>query len=186
MPFAGNHPSMYNSEPLPEPGPMIPPPPPPPPPPQTMPMYGNQGMNMPFNQSSAQGHGQNHQRDGNTTPGPPFLQAAEEKTHSLPLNSYQHSQNAPGYYDNYYSQQAVHHLPPTNLSECELHLFYFLTCIKVSSHLIRSISLRGSAFFLFYMYSLLQNLFLLGFGLEHTLNFHISLALSPTVQYVVL
>ncbi|KAM5129557.1 zinc finger CCCH domain-containing protein 6 [Mantella aurantiaca] len=115
MPFAGNHPSMYNSEPLPEPGPMIPPPPPPP---QTMPMYGNQGMNMPFNQSSAQGHGQNHQRDGNSTPGPPFLQAAEEKTHSIqPLNSYQHSQNAPGYYDNYYSQQAVHHVQSTNLSE---------------------------------------------------------------------
>lgn len=87
-------------------------------------MYGNQGMNIPFNQSSAQGHGQNHQRDGN---GIPFLQTVEEKTHSMqPQNSYQHSQNAPGYYDNYYSQQAVHHVQSTNLSECELHLFLVL------------------------------------------------------------
>lgn len=108
MPFVGNHPSMYNSEPLPEPGPMISPP-------QSMPMYGNQGMNMPFNQSSAQGHSQNHQRDGN---GIPFLQTVEEKTHSMQSqNSYQHSQSAPGYYDNYYSQQAVHHVQSTNLSE---------------------------------------------------------------------
>ncbi|XP_018411063.1 PREDICTED: zinc finger CCCH domain-containing protein 6 [Nanorana parkeri] len=116
MPFTGNHPSMYNSEPLLDPGPMTPPPPPPPPP--AMPMYGNHGMNVPFNQPPAQGHGQNHQRDGSSTPGPPFLQIVEEKMHGMPpQNSYQHSQNAPGYYDNYYSQQAVHHVQSTNISE---------------------------------------------------------------------
>nr|DBA14208.1 TPA: hypothetical protein GDO54_005210 [Pyxicephalus adspersus] len=117
MPFAGNHPSMYNSEPLTELGPMIPPP-------QAMPMYGNQGMNVPFNQSSAQGLGQNHQRDGNSTSGPPFLHTAEETHVMQPQNSYQHSQNTPGYYDNYYSQQAVHHVQSTNISESMCNVLF--------------------------------------------------------------
>ncbi|XP_068109379.1 zinc finger CCCH domain-containing protein 6 [Hyperolius riggenbachi] len=111
MPFTGNHPSMYNSEPLPDPGLMSPPP-------QSVPMYGSQAMNSPLNQSAAQAHGPSPQRDGSNAHGLPFPHSADELPHNMQLqNSYQHSQNAPGYYDNYYSQQAVHHVPSTNLSE---------------------------------------------------------------------
>ncbi|KAM9294257.1 zinc finger CCCH domain-containing protein 6 [Gastrophryne carolinensis] len=103
MPFTGNHPSMYNSEPIPEHEPMNSPP-------QAMPMYTSQGINPAFNPPAGHGHGPNQQRDG-----PPFLQAADEYSDGLPLrNNYQ---NAPGYFDNYYSQHAGHHVPSSNISE---------------------------------------------------------------------
>ncbi|XP_063804157.1 zinc finger CCCH domain-containing protein 6 isoform X2 [Pseudophryne corroboree] len=111
MPFPANRPSMYNSEPLPETGPLTPPP-------QSAPLYGNPGMNAPFNASAGKGHGPDHQREGANAPGPPFLHSADEKLHGMhQQSSYQSGQSAPGFYDNYYSQQAVHHVQPSNMAE---------------------------------------------------------------------
>ncbi|KAG8547160.1 hypothetical protein GDO81_028943 [Engystomops pustulosus] len=104
MPYQGNHPSMYNSEPLPEPGPLPPPP-----------MYGNSGMNASFN---SPGHGMNHQREGPNVHPPPYHHNAEEQTHGMPpQNSYQPGQGAAAYYENYYSQQAVHNVKSSGVPE---------------------------------------------------------------------
>ncbi|XP_075048908.1 zinc finger CCCH domain-containing protein 6 isoform X2 [Mixophyes fleayi] len=111
MPFPPNRPSMYNSEPVPETGPLTPPP-------QSVPMYGSPGMNAPFNPPAIKGHGPNHQREGPSVPGHPFLHAADEKPHGMQQqNSYQSAQSAPGFYDNYYFQQAVHHVQPSSVPE---------------------------------------------------------------------
>ncbi|XP_056403216.1 zinc finger CCCH domain-containing protein 6 [Hyla sarda] len=100
MQYQGNHPSMYNSEPLPEPGPLPPPP-----------MYGNPGMNASFNSPPGPGHGMNHQREVPNIHIPPYHHNVDEKPHGMPQqNSYQSGQSAPGYYENYYSQQAVHNV----------------------------------------------------------------------------
>nr|AAI35563.1 zc3h6 protein [Xenopus tropicalis] len=99
MQYQGCHQPMYNSEPLPESGPNV------------SPMTG--GI-PPFNASTMQNPVINNQRDGYNLSSPPFLQSTEEATHT---NSYQCSQNTTGFYDNYYSQQAVHNTQSCNTTE---------------------------------------------------------------------
>ncbi|KAM3918888.1 zinc finger CCCH domain-containing protein 6 [Leptodactylus fuscus] len=107
MQYQGNHPSMYNSEPLPEPGPLPPPP-----------MYGNSGMNASFNPSAPPSHGMNHQREGPNVHAPPYHHAVDEQPHGMQQqNSYQPGQSASGYYENYYSQQAVHNVKTSSVPE---------------------------------------------------------------------
>ncbi|XP_073495635.1 zinc finger CCCH domain-containing protein 6 [Phyllobates terribilis] len=101
MPYQGNHPSMYNSEPLPEPGP---------PPP----MYGNSSMSASFSPPMPPvGHGMNHQREGPIVHAAPYHHSADEPQQ----NSYQPSHSTPGYYENYYSQQAVHNVKTSSVPE---------------------------------------------------------------------
>ncbi|XP_044127983.1 LOW QUALITY PROTEIN: zinc finger CCCH domain-containing protein 6-like [Bufo gargarizans] len=105
MQYQGNHPSLYNSEPLPDPGPLPPPP-----------MYGNSGVNASFNSSA--GHGMNHQREGPSVHPPPYHHSADEQPHGMQQqSSYQSVQSAPAYYENYYSQQAVHSVKPSSVPE---------------------------------------------------------------------
>ncbi|XP_075701080.1 zinc finger CCCH domain-containing protein 6 [Rhinoderma darwinii] len=107
MQYQGNHPSMYNSEPLPEPGPLSPPP-----------MYGNSGINASFNSAAAPGHGLNHQREGPNVHTPPYHHSADDNPHGMQQqNSYQPGLSAPGYYENYYSQQAVHNVKTSSVPE---------------------------------------------------------------------
>lgn len=113
MPYQGNHPSMYNSEPLPEPGPLPPPP-----------LYGNSGMNASFNSPVVPGHGMNHQREGPNVHTPPYHHSTDDKPHAMQQqNNYQPGQSAPGYYENYYSQQAIHNVKSSSVPECKFPAF---------------------------------------------------------------
>ncbi|XP_053314686.1 zinc finger CCCH domain-containing protein 6 [Spea bombifrons] len=112
MPFQGNHQPMYNSEPLPDTGPMAQSPPL-----QSVPGFGNPdmtGMTIPFGTCGMQGHSENNQRDNHGLQGPPFLQNTEDQQNIMQPNSYQSLQNKSGFYENFYSQQAVHSIPPSN------------------------------------------------------------------------
>ncbi|KAG9480880.1 hypothetical protein GDO78_010253 [Eleutherodactylus coqui] len=107
MQYQGNHPSMYNSEPLPEQVPLPPPP-----------MYGNSGMNAPYNSTVLPGHGMNHQRENPNVHTPPYHLGADEQPHGMQQqNTYQPGQSAPGYYENYYTQQAVHNVKSSSVPE---------------------------------------------------------------------
>ncbi|OCT79781.1 hypothetical protein XELAEV_18026592mg [Xenopus laevis] len=110
---------MYNSEPLPESGPNV------------SPLHQNPplqsvskftssnltGVVAPFNASTLQNPVINNQRDGYNLSSPPFHQNTEDTTHVQHTNSYQCSQNTTGFYDNYYSQQAVHNTQSCNTPE---------------------------------------------------------------------
>ncbi|MEE6474859.1 hypothetical protein FKM82_010520 [Ascaphus truei] len=119
LPFQGNH-QMYNSEQLPESSPSVLPMTQSPPL-QTVPGFASPtvtGINAPFSTSGVQGHVINNQRENHCLSGPPFLQNPEEKQHIVqPQNSYPSLQNSSGFYDNYYSHQAVHNIQPSNASE---------------------------------------------------------------------
>ncbi|KAM4014544.1 zinc finger CCCH domain-containing protein 6 [Anomaloglossus baeobatrachus] len=113
VPYQGNHPPMYNSEPLPKPGP---------PPP----MYGNPAMNVSYSPPIPPGgHGINHQREAPIVHVPPYHGPDEP-----PQNSYQPGQSAPGYYENYYSQQAVHNVRTSSVPEA-MHKVLFSRIGKV-------------------------------------------------------
>ncbi|XP_063299748.1 zinc finger CCCH domain-containing protein 6 [Pelobates fuscus] len=120
MQFQGNPPSMYNSEPLPEPPSNVLPVTTSPPI-QTAAGYCSPNMpvmNAPFGTSGMPGHMGNNHRDGHSLPCPPFLQNADDPQHVMQSqNSYQTMQNQPAFYDNYYSQQAVHNVQPSNPAE---------------------------------------------------------------------
>ncbi|KAM8946243.1 zinc finger CCCH domain-containing protein 6 [Pelodytes ibericus] len=115
MQFQANPPPMYNSEPIPESGSSVLPVT------QSPPLQSGTGfaspnmtgMSSPFNTSGVQGHVGNH-----GMPGPPFLHNAEDKQHVMQQqNSYPTVQNPTGFYDNFYSQQAVHSVQPSNTAE---------------------------------------------------------------------
>ncbi|OCT77778.1 zinc finger CCCH domain-containing protein 6 [Xenopus laevis] len=123
MQYQGCHQPMYNSEPLPESGPLSQNPP--------LPSASNftssnlTGVKAPFNASTMQNPVINNQRDGYNLSSPPFLQNTEDRAHNVQhTNSYQFSQNAPGFYDNYYSQQAVHNTQSCNTPETTQNILF--------------------------------------------------------------
>uniref|UniRef100_A0A8C5QKX2 Zinc finger CCCH-type containing 6 n=1 Tax=Leptobrachium leishanense TaxID=445787 RepID=A0A8C5QKX2_9ANUR len=119
MQYQANPPSMYNSEPLPEPVPNVMPGPQSPPiqpvPGYSSPIMG--GMNAPYGATGMPGYIGNHQREAHCLPGPPFYQNEQQ-------NTYQPVQNPPPFYENYYSQQAVHNIQPANIAE-SMHTVLF-------------------------------------------------------------
>ncbi|KAM4772315.1 zinc finger CCCH domain-containing protein 6 [Rhinophrynus dorsalis] len=119
MQFQGSHPLMYNSEQLAESAPSVLPMT------QSPPMQSitgfaspnRNGINSPFNASGVQGHATNSQRENYGLSGSTFLQNTDEKQQVVgQQNSYQSLQTA-GFFDNYYSQQAVHNTQSSSTQE---------------------------------------------------------------------
>ncbi|KAM4692913.1 zinc finger CCCH domain-containing protein 6 [Discoglossus pictus] len=116
--FQGNRPQLYNSEQLPESGHSVLPLPQSPSM-QTVQGFANPnitGMIAPFS-TVVPGSAINNPRENHCLSGPSFLQNSEEKQHVMQQNSFQSFQNAPGFFDNFYSQQAVHNTQTSNASE---------------------------------------------------------------------
>ncbi|KAG8444038.1 hypothetical protein GDO86_009289 [Hymenochirus boettgeri] len=127
MQFQGSHHSMYGSDQLPEcepnvsqltEKPLL----------QSDSCFANfsqTGATAPYNASSFPNHLTNNQRENISFSSPSFLQNPESKAQMMQQqNSYPSSQNTTGFFDNYYSQQAVYNAKSSSTPENDISNWY--------------------------------------------------------------